>query len=257
MAIKAQNITPFDSDAQRFILAAGLTRTFDKRAINYLVQGFKANNFWARCAAIYPLVGGNLWSAKFNLKNPRDSVLAYALSFVANPSISYMGVDWNGTTQYANTNLNPSTSGTLLLNSTHISYYSRENTSGSLSDMGNTVTPDFLLLGISNVYSVNSAGAIAFTNADTRGHFIITRTSSTLTTQYKNGVSVSSNAINPSTVLPNNNIFIGARSLNGAASNFTNRQCAFASIGSGLTAAEALVFYQIVQQFQIILQRQV
>lgn len=253
---KTPIVKPFDVDAQRFILAAGLTRFVDKRAINYLVQNLKTNNLWTKCAAIYPMVGGNVWSCKFNLINPIDSDLAFRLTFVASPTIAFSGVKWNGSTQYCDTHFNPASSSITALNSTHISYYSRDNTAGSLSDIGNTVTPNLLLLGISNVFVVNSALTDSRGNADTRGYFILSRTGAAVTNEYKNGVSVFSNVL-ASSAIPSASIYIGARNVSGVASNFTNRQCAFASIGSGLSATDAFVFSQIVQQFQIILSRNV
>lgn len=251
------NIAPFDVDAQRFILAAGLQRSIEKRAINYLVQGLKANNLWVKCTAIYPFVGGNVWSCKFNLKNPRDLNEAFRILFVNSPTVTYNGVDWNGTTQYANTNLTPSTN--LLQNDLHLSYYSRENTATNGGDIGTnngsgTIARTYLFL--KSVYSINTEGEANLVNANTTGFFICSRTASNLTTMFRNGASVSTSALASSglSAVP---IFIGCRNLNGTPINFADRQCAFVSIGSGLTVAQSFVFSQLVQQFQVILNRAV
>lgn len=259
MALTQQNITPFDSDAQRFILAAGISDKTQRRAIHYLVIGLKANNLWSKCAAIYPMVGGNVWSCKFNLKNPIDSNAAYRLTFTASPTITNNGIDWNGSTQYANTNLTPSTESIISLNSAHLSYYSRENVTVGGVDIGSVTTAPSTsryYFGIQLHYCINSSAVTTFSNVNTSGLFLVSRTTSTLTTMFRNGASVST-AADVSTILTNVPIYIGARNANNTADTFGSRQCAFASIGSGLTAAEAFVFNQVVQQFQLILNRNV
>lgn len=261
---------PFDIDAQRFIYATGVTSFNIKRAITYLVQNMKANNLWVKCQAIYPMVGGNPWSCKFNLINPRDSDLAFRLSFVANPTFSYQGVDWNGSTQYANTFVTPSTSTIILQDSCHFSYYSRENVQESSFVVGSTDGTNnrysYLALrqagtGNTNV-DVNSASSSATTvvNSDSRGFYIASRVNATQCLAVKNGVSTtgSNNSVGLSTIP----FLIAARNVGAtpgsvSASGFSTQQCAFASIGSGLTTTDCFNFYNIVQQFQIILGRQV
>ena len=57
--------------------------------------------------------------------------------------------------------------------------------------------------------------------------------------------------------LNNRAVYIGAGNINGSASNFSSRECAFASIGEGLTDIEASDFYDAVQAFQTTLSRNV
>jgi hypothetical protein len=54
-------------------------------------------------------------------------------------------------------------------------------------------------------------------------------------------------------------IFIGTYNNNGIpdAAGYSSKQCAFSSIGDGLSSAEATNFYNIVQAFQTTLSRQV
>lgn len=266
MAIKQPNIAPFDSDAQKFILAADLSRFADKVAINHLVTRFKSNGLWTLFNAIYPMVGGNSWSCSFNLKNPIHSDGAFRLTFTANPLISYNGVDWDGTTQYANTHL---FANTLSGSSNHLSYYSRENTQlASDLDMGVNSgaaimtlccgrSSDNLLFYEQGGWYANVASA-AISRA---GFFVGTRTIAGATNPilYRNGVSIQTaiTADGTSATPPALEFILGAQNSNGTPTVKTNRQCAFASIGSGFTAAQAFVFNQIVQQFQIILNRAV
>ena len=82
------------------------------------------------------------------------------------------------------------------------------------------------------------------------------RTASNVITGWKNGVKVVTGS-NASTSLLNAPIYIGAIWENSNASYFTDRQYAFASIGDGLTDAEAANFYTAVQAFQVTLSRNI
>jgi hypothetical protein len=57
--------------------------------------------------------------------------------------------------------------------------------------------------------------------------------------------------------MPTNNLYLGAWNENGTAAKFSDRQCAFASIGDGLTDTQASDFYTAVQAFQTTLSRNV
>jgi hypothetical protein len=52
-------------------------------------------------------------------------------------------------------------------------------------------------------------------------------------------------------------IYIGAFNNNGTATSYTSKECAFASIGNGMSNAEQALFYDIVQEYQTILGRNV
>jgi len=70
----------FDPDAGAFINATGIGG-IQAEAINNLVQQLKAGGVWERLIALYPFVGGNAQSCKFNLINPQDTNAAYRLTF--------------------------------------------------------------------------------------------------------------------------------------------------------------------------------
>jgi hypothetical protein len=71
------NQVSFDTDAQSFITAASLTDTTQTNAVNDLVLDLKAAGLWTKISTLYPMVGGNATSHKFNLKDPRDLDAAY------------------------------------------------------------------------------------------------------------------------------------------------------------------------------------
>ena len=73
---------------------------------------------------------------------------------------------------------------------------------------------------------------------------------------YKNGASILATT-SVSTSRPTFNIYLGARNTNGTANNFSQRELAMASIGSGLTAGETSTLYTLIQAFQTSLSRNV
>jgi hypothetical protein len=252
-----------DADAQAFITASGISGT-EATAINTLVIDLKAANIWTKMKAVYPMVGGTATSCKWNLKNPVDSNAAYRLVFSGGGTFSANGYQLNGTNSYANTFLIPSTS--LSLNSAHLSFYSRTNNVGTYADMGGngTGSTNDSYFQILSKWSDNSLYAMVndldfTTNVVTNslGLMLGSRTALNVSKSYRNGVVITSKTA-ASISRPSKNVFIGAR--NNAADgilNYSNRQCAFASIGDGLSDAEALAFYNAVQNFNTTLGRQV
>ena len=59
----------YDSDAQSFFTATGITDITIKSAINSLVLSAKSNGWWSKCYVIYPFVGGSSTTCSYNLKN--------------------------------------------------------------------------------------------------------------------------------------------------------------------------------------------
>jgi hypothetical protein len=251
----------YDADAQAFITASGISGT-EATATNQLVIDLKAANIWTKFKSIYPVVGGSASSHAVNLKQPGT----FNLSFATGWTHSSTGMTPNGAT-YANTNIIPSIS--LSLNSLHISFYSRTNANpgGIMSGAINTSQGCAIQ---ASVYGTNNgsifdsynstlgAGRLLGSNvADSRGFAVFSRSSSSSSKIFWN--SVQNGAITTTGgALPNTySMFIGARNQDGTGSTFDNRQCAFASIGDGLTDAEALSFYNAVQTYQTTLGRQV
>lgn len=259
----------YDTDAQAFFTAAGITDTTQKGAVNTLVLALKSASIWTKMVAIYPIVGGAASPHSYNLKNPS----LYQLTFVGSPTHSSGGVDWNGSSQYADTGLNPST--VLTLNDSHIAYYSRENTTGGNDDfavttVGDPSTYEFRLLIADKATGNFYCDMYAFTTngrftvggiTDTRGLFVGSRLSSTDFAAYKNGSSIGSKTTSAGG-FPNGTMYLGAANNTGTnlplgAYNYSDRQCAFASVGLGLTSTDNSSLYTAVQNYQTTLGRQV
>lgn len=93
----------FDSDAQAFIDAAGLTDETQKTAINDLVVGLKADSLWSKLHAVYPFIGGTADTHKYNLKDPRDLDAAYRIAWSGSVTHDSNGITGDGSSGYGNT----------------------------------------------------------------------------------------------------------------------------------------------------------
>ena len=122
-----------DSDSQNFLNAAMINNAQIANAVNNLVLDLKKYGLWTKMKAIYPIVGGNAWSHKFNLKDPRDVDSAYRLFFSGTWTNGLTGM--TPSSAYAETYVNLATD--LTIYSAHYSMYYR-HTSGNSSSMGVT-----------------------------------------------------------------------------------------------------------------------
>jgi hypothetical protein len=243
-----------------FVQASGITDSTQRGAIVDLVKDLKSNNLWSKMKAIYPFVGGTASSHKWNLKDPRDDNAAFRLTFSGGWTHSSTGADPNGTTGYADTNMIASDNSQ---NSTHFSYYSRQNSNATEVEIGgrNSANTFVNLLEIRTsgitYMAINSApNYTTFSDADSIGYYIATRNTSNDVEIYKNDVSKATNTIE-STVTSNAKILLAAFHDGSTAQFYSTKECAFATIGDGLTDADAANLYTIVQKYQTTLGRQV
>jgi hypothetical protein len=251
-----------DADAQAFIDASAITDVTQQSAINTLVLDLKNYGIWTKMKAIYPFVGGTATTHKWNLKDPRDLDAAFRLLFSGGWTHSSNGAKPNGTNAFANTYLSPS--GFLSLNNTSISYYSRENLSLTGSPIAAASTGNGLLILSPRTDSgsqADNSGVNNTTSATTSptsrdGLFTASRITSTAFKVYRNAV-VYRNSTITSTSLSTVNLYVGARNNNNSAIQYSALQCAFASIGDGLTDTEASNLYTAVQAYQTTLSRNV
>jgi len=255
---------PVDADAQAFLTAAGITDPIISSSINTLVVQLKADNIWTKMKALYPMVGGTASTHKWNLKDPRDLDAAYRLVFYGGVTHDANGITGNGTNGFADTRLSPSTQ--LSLNNSHLSFYIRTNNNGSgWGEMGCSylnqtclIIPKYLNSATSAYRALNSnQTAPGASPTDVRGLYIASRIISTSMKLYRNSSVLFNDTLNSGALFTIGNLFILSINLNGGAGYYSGRQCAFASIGDGLTDTEAANFYTAVQAFQTSLSRQV
>ena len=246
--------------------AAVITDQTQATAINTLVTDLKSANIWTKMKAIYPFVGGTATSHKFNLKDPRDLDAAYRLVFNGGWTHSSTGTLPNGSNAYADTKLVPSTNGITTSNA-HISFYSRDTSLNGLFPIDMGVDQPGTGLNITQkMPSIDSAlyHGRAFAQRidgvdsnNIRGLHLLSRISSTSLKYVRNNSLIQTNTTLETGSVPTLAIFIGSLNNNGTPDLYSTRQTAFASIGDGLTDAEALAFYNAVQAYQTTLSRNV
>ena len=245
----------FDPDAQAFITAAGITNPTQQTAVNNFVVSYKTAGLWTKNKAIYPFVGGTAAQHKWNLKDPRDLDAAYRLLFNGGWTHSSTGALPNGTNAWANTYL--ISQGTLSLNNTHVSVYSRTNADKLAPAIGNVTGAAqgeismWLRFSNTSYLRVNSASVSNTANADSRGMFIGSRVNSTQVTLSIRGTQTTFSQ--NSDGLYTNPIQLGGVNPN----NFDNKELAFVSIGDGYTAQNMTDETTIVNAFQAALSRNV
>jgi hypothetical protein len=255
----------YDADAQAFFdrvtTAGGTLSTTEKNATNQLVLDLKSAGIWTSMQAIYPMVGASAAACAQNLKSS-----SFTGTFTSGWTFSSTGVTGNGTSAYFDTNLNVGSN--LSLTNSHLSFYSRTNfADASLRvDIGR----GYLLAGsYINLYlklestSNQIGGNIGdksnnITNTNSACFGLNSAISSTSLKTYRNNTLIATNPIAATGNLTQTaNIYIGSQGGNATPGQYSNRECAFASIGDGLTDTQALDFYTTVQTFNTTLSRQV
>lgn len=255
-----------DIDVIKFIKAAGITGGTEFSAVNYLVIALKNKNLWDKIIALYPFVGSTATAHKYNLKDPRDVNAAFRIVWAGGVTHDSNGVTFDGVNGYGDTWLIPSTS--MLLGNESMFLYSRTSATATGWDMGaaNTITQrDTLILRtpVDNItVNINStsagAGSLSFNNTSASGFFIGSRISQNDLRIYKNGTQIGTTAtVTNNGTRSNLSVLIGARRISSGPNGFVARNFALAGLGRGFTNTQANDFYDIVQQYQTILNRQV
>jgi hypothetical protein len=255
------SVVSYDSDASAFITAANIVDTYQKNAINQLVVNLKAAGIWSKMKAIYPFVGGTAFSHKWNLKNPLDTNAAFRLQFFGGWSHTSQGAQPNGTNGYADTFLVQS-SEFANDNNIHLSYYSRTDVLANSLEIGcyDNVRACQILIRNAGIFPngtrtfINNVTESNFTDSNSLGFYTTNRIGTSVKIFKNNTLSSSvTNTANGRTTI---SFYIGAQNFFGL--NLpSSKQCAFSSIGDGLTDAEALVFNQIIETYQYALYRNV
>jgi hypothetical protein len=250
-----------DADAQAFITAAAITDATQQSAINTLVVDLKAYGIWTKMKALYPFVGGTASAHKFNLKDPRDLDAAFRLVFSGGWTHSSNGATPNGTNAFANTYLTPSTT---LGTTFSLSYYSNTDIA-SLNAVSCEIgifqsVSQMCALSLRRNLNVNLFGADGYgnsvTSTSTNSNFygICSRTSTTSFKLFKNNTLINTNTATDTGSKPTIPIYLA---LQNGFTGYSNRRCALASIGDGLTDTEVGNLYTAVQAYQTTLSRNV
>jgi hypothetical protein len=243
----------------RVIAAGGSLTVTEQSATLQLVLDLKSYGIWANMKAIYPMVGASAAACAQNLKSS-----SFTGTFTSGWTFASTGATPNGTSAYMNTSFVPS-SALSSQDSNHISFYSR--TSGAASsqvEIGSVKTTAAASYFHQHIYYIGGFYFVFLSTitandpavANSLGFFNGTRNTSTTTNAFKNGTLLSAKLAS-ALALNSLNIYVGAANIDGSASNFSSKQCAFASLGDGMTNTQATNYYTAVQAFQTTLSRQV
>ena len=266
-----------------FATATGITDYTILDPLNIFDLGLTYYGLDTIMKALYPMVTDKTSQSdmanqmKYNFMNPLDTNAAFRLQWFGGWIYSRTGALPNGTNAYADTFLTPSTALTLYNN--HLSFYSRTNTNvGGGNDMGGQWQqispilsyPFYQFNGRNSdgnaVGSISSADAnrVIYTQTNPASFVVTSRTANNSLKSYTNGILKSTNTtVNTSAVngLPQNKVFISAFNLYDGTTNsiinYSNKQCAFASIGDGLTDFQGDMFSTLVNNLQKALNRAV
>ena len=240
----------YDNDALAFITSTAITDTLQKSAINDFVVQLKEDSLWDKFIALYPMIGGSDATTKWNLKDARDLDDAYRISWNGTPEFKNTGVTCLTSTDWGDTHVNDSL---LLYNNSSISFYSGTQNQIAGYDMGcsNGIFPYNILSfyedfnnDIVNTW-FNAYDTVPYQPTNTIGLSINSSIGGEVV-HYINGAAVSSYGA-PDSAYTKQTITIG-QVLDD--SHMGQRECRFASIGEGLTASQALKFYNAVQAFK-------
>ena len=245
-------VITYDADALKFFDSSAIADTAQMSAINSFIKQLKDSSLWTKFTAIYPMVGGTANSTKWNLKNPANSDAAYRLTFSGTPTFSNTGVLFTTVSDFADTHVYDST---LTYNNNAISYFSRTENTTDGYDMGcaDYIDPynEFAIYQSSDATNWFGFSEFGRTPVSTKGLFMLSSTTTDVK-RYENGEMVLAKGaapVNAFTAMP---ILIG--NVAGSAAG-GQRECSLASIGQGLSDAEAKTFYNIVNQLETRLNR--
>ena len=246
-----------------FIIAAGITNTTQILALNYLVNSLVENNLWSKFYCIYPLVGGNQNSCKYNLVSPSD----YQLNYLP-PASGPTANQWNfgsgiqltafrANDARAQTNFEPQGVNGWTTNSSIGVYSTTSDASGYDIGVGDGANQSGLIVRYTpnNAFYPGLPLGTNTANADGKGYYVASRSGSLLhgfknTTTLINSASVAY----PSPAGYDFNLLNDGGPIPSAPSQ---RNLAFVWFGQYVTKAESDTIYGIVQQYETILGRQV
>ena len=237
-----------------------------KDAINTFVIRLKNAGIWEKIGGLWGYVGANAASHAINWKTLSSGTWNGTLTH------STGGTTGDGSTGYLNTGIlatsvGSSTSGWMAVYSRTVSSSTADLVELGSEGAGSTYYGNTLKVGGSanpagrscNIGGTRGTESAYYSSDDSSGLFLGSRTSSTLITLYRNGVSkatYTSTVSSPASI----NVFVHATNGNGSVCFCSNRQLCLAVLGASgtsLSSAESDTFNTIVQELQTRLGRNV
>lgn len=236
----------YDSDAQAYIMAAGLTSFFDKSVANYLVSELKAHSLWTKMIAVYPYLGTSITAQGYNLKNTASYNLSYTTAGGITANSEGLQIVQGASFEYADTGINDNT---LTASNVHIahSYKNTNYPTGyhigiySLSAGGGTF--------IGPNAGIFQSGGASRVGPSRPGFNLIQKASSGILDLYRNG-SLNSSVTAADAAATGFTLLVGGLNDYGQASQPQGRSYGvfnYTSIGTGLSSGENSTYYSIVK----------
>lgn len=222
-----------------------------KTLINNLIVSLKGEGIWYKFDALYIMAAADTQAAGRNWIADR-----YNLTEVAAPTFTTdRGYASNGSSSYLRTGFTPrsATSAKMVQNSGHVSVWVRTARAAQdgyiMGAFDGVVNTAIWTRGVGNLayLRVNDVAA-SISNSNSDGHFIASRTGASVRVGYRNGASIGSGT-EASGLLTNAEIYLTIRNNAGTPAFALTDEIAQASIGSGLTAAESLAYYNAVAAY--------
>jgi hypothetical protein len=233
-----------DPTVQTFISStyANITDVAQVSALNYLVTSLKENGLWNRIRLLYPFVGGNATSHRFNLINPALYAITFTGSFVHNSS----GI--SGTTSANATATTGFPDAALDITNLSFGYYGTWNATGQIT-FGNTT----LSSGATFAFAGNSvrvgSGTLQSATTPVSGLQAVTNISGTTCQFFRNQFGLAN--FTRGTTLSASAWIIQLSTT----TNVNINQMKLAWIGDAYTEAEMQIFNDIIDGYQVLLSR--
>ena len=247
-----------DPDVKKYKNKSGVSDGVIIPLVNTYVTELKAAGLWSKFYAIYPFLGGTASTSSFNLKDA-DS---YQISWTGGMTYSTLGVDFNGTTGFGDTNFDFSALSSTI-EDIHFSFCTTDANGGLANipmGVGSTAADDRIRIafdaGTNNYYAdmwsnADVAGRVLVSGMGApAGHYLATRYNDSAAFVYLDGVQM---ALNSTTVnvseVPSDTFYIGAANVAGVAAGFTTKTFGLATIGKYMTGTDMTSFQTITDKF--------
>jgi hypothetical protein len=244
-------IKPTDPDATNFFLRANISDVAQQDAVIGLALALKAANVWPKMRALYPLVGGTAAAHAQNLKSA-----SFSITWNGGITHSANGIKSDGAWQtYGMTtlNLNVMAPGSVAFGSYRVTATGAYAAGGDIQyyETGNNYELRSLnSSGVNCTMNLGAEGQQVLVNhgGDARAFWVISRTSATLETGYRNGVAVGTDVTPQPTPVPSGFIEVISHWQSDAG-------LALAFISDGLSGAEVAAMNTAVTAYQTALGR--
>lgn len=248
-----------DADALTFISDAQISNRTQMVAVDQLAKDLKTYNLWSKMTAVYPILGGNAFSHKYNLIDTSLYQITWSSENEAAHTVNGV-LSVNG-----NTGINVSTA--LNNQDVHIAAYSNSYTAQNSVDWGvadggynqamyfGRAWPSYSN-GVISRFVANSTDIPGAIISPLAGLSMNSRSSASDYDIYHNGT-LAQNIATAGTTLANYNLYLMGLNNGGSVGLPSSNRFCFFSVGTAMDSTEASDLYTAVQDYQTTLGRQV